>query len=157
MRFAFLKTIFIVAAILAVFAGIPIAIWGSHELIKASIASGLIALGNVVVGCYLLEYAIDKSNQVFLISVFGGMFARMLVILVLFAILQRSGYDATTLALSLMGFYVAFLIAEIVYVLRELNKRNANARKKKFQPRKPITSVRQGAQSDGRTIEQKTY
>ena len=106
----------------------PLYAWSSAEVIRAVVASGIIAFLNIIIGCIALEYTIDKSNKIFMIGVFGGMGIRMGLILVAVAILLINGYHALSLSLSLMGFYVAFMIAEILYATRELSRRSPKGR-----------------------------
>lgn len=63
-----------------------------------------------------------------MIAVFGGMGVRGGGILIALTILLLDGYHAAALALSLMGYYVAYMIAEITYVAREMGRRRAVGR-----------------------------
>lgn len=142
-RFRFLKSISIVTAALLIAVGIPLYFLGTVQVVKSTIASGSIALVNVLAGCMALEYSFDKSSKIFMIAVFGGMGVRMALILVAFAILLLNGYDPASLSLSLMGFYVVFMIAELTYLVRDMNKRNAAmGRKTKYTPRRPRSGGR---------------
>jgi hypothetical protein len=123
MRFRFLRSIFVMSAILAVVLAYPVHAWMSEQVVRAVAASGIIAVANVVAGCFLLEYAIDKPTSLFMIAVLGGMGVRMGIILVVLLVLLLNGYDALSLSLSLMGFYVAFMVAEFTFVLMELSRR----------------------------------
>lgn len=128
MRFKFCKSVLLLATVMALLLAYPLYAWSSAEVIRAVVASGVIALVNIIVGCITLDYTIDKSNQTFMIGVFGGMGIRMGLILLAVAILLLNGYHALSLTLSLMGFYVAFMIAEIIYATRELSRRNPKTR-----------------------------
>ena len=109
----------------------PMASWSAAEVLDAVIASGIIAFCNVVLGYFLLQYAIDKSNSVFMGVVFGGMGIRMALILVALTILLINDYHALALSLALMGFYVVYMIVELVYVTRELGTRPSRSKAKK--------------------------
>jgi len=128
MRFQFCKTILLLAAALVLVLAYPVHAWAGAEIVRAVVASGIIALANIIIGCITLDLAIDKRNTVFMAAVFGGMGIRMGLILVAMTILLLNGYHALALSLSLMGFYIVFMIAEIVYAARELGRRNAKAR-----------------------------
>jgi hypothetical protein len=130
MRFSFLRNILFISAMLALALVYPVSGWLQPEHLRAVIASGIIALGNILLGWASLEYAIDKPNSRFMTSVFGGMGVRMVLILVAFSILLVNGYQSVALALSLMAFYVMFMIAEIVYVMKELSRRKVAAQKR---------------------------
>jgi len=110
--------------------------------VRAVIAAGIIAFGNILLGAFSLEYAIDKSNTAFMTAVFGGMGVRMGLILVAMTLLLLNGYHALALALALMGFYVVYMIAEITYATRELSQRSARARASKRSSTNEHTSFR---------------
>jgi len=128
MRFQFSKTILLLAMSMAILLAYPLYAWGTVEVIRAIVASGVIALVNIILGCLTLEYAFDKSNQTFMFGVFGGMGIRMGLILIAFTILLINDFHALALSLSLMGFYVTFMIAEIIYAARELARRNPRSK-----------------------------
>jgi hypothetical protein len=128
MRFRFLKTALFLTALMALALVYPLYAWASPAIIQAIIAAGIIAFVNIILGALSLEYAIDKSNGTFMTAVFGGMGVRMGLILVAMTLLLLNGFHALALALSLMGFYVVFMIAEITYATRELSQRSARAR-----------------------------
>ena len=128
MRFTFCKTATFIFIALAVVLAYPLYAWGSVEVLRAVIASGIIAFVNILLGGLSLEYAINKSNTVFMTAVFGGMGVRMGLILVAVTILLLNDYHALALTLSLMGFYVVFMTSEIIYVNNELSRRSASAK-----------------------------
>jgi hypothetical protein len=125
MRFRFLRSVLVVTLVAAGVLAYPTIAWASPEVVRSIVASGIIALVNVVLGLIVLEWGIDKPNGAFMYSVFGGMGVRMGLILVTLTVLLLNSYHALSLALSLMGFYVLYSIIEIVYTLRELNRRPA--------------------------------
>ncbi len=128
MRFKFCKSVFLLATVMALLLAYPLYAWASAEVARAIIAAGIIAFANIIIGCITLDYSIDKSNSVFMIAVFGGMGVRMGLILVAMALLLINGYHGLALSLALMGFYVVFMIAEIMYATRDLSKRNPKVR-----------------------------
>lgn len=130
MRFSFLRNILFISAVLALALVYPVSGWLRPEDLRAVIASGIISLVNILLGWASLEYAIDKPNSRFMVAVFGGMGVRMMLILIAFSILLVNGYQSVALALSLMAFYVMFMIAEIVYVMKELSRRKVATQKR---------------------------
>ncbi len=127
MRFQFIKTAVLILVGVVLALAYPLHVWGTPEVIRAIAASATIAFLNAVAGALSLEYAIDRSNKVFMVAVFGGMGVRMGLVLAVVMILLLSGYHALALVLSLMGFYVAYMIAEITHVLRALARRRPRA------------------------------
>ncbi|MBC8145353.1 MAG: hypothetical protein H7X80_07190 [bacterium] len=129
MRFRFLRSVFVLVAIVAALGAYPMIAWATPEVARSIVAAGIIALVNVVLGMLMLEWGIDRSNNKFMYAVFGGMGVRMGLILIALTVLLMSGYHQLSLALALMGFYMMFMITEIVYVLTELNRRRDTERR----------------------------
>lgn len=119
MRTWFLRVFVILAAVILVVA-IPVRSMATPVVYQAVIASGIISLINLVLAVVGFELAIGKSHQVFMSVVFGGMGIRMALVLIAFTILLLSGYHPLALALSLMGFYLIVLTAEVMYALQVL-------------------------------------
>ena len=134
MRFRFLKSVLLLTVVVAGALAYPTSVWATPEVADSIVAAGLIALVNVVVGCLVLEWGIDKAHGPFMYAVFGGMGIRMGLILAALTILLVSGYHALSLALALMGFYIMYTIIEIVYVLKELNRRPSPRRARGSSP-----------------------
>lgn len=131
MRFQFIKTALVLVLVLALLLAYPMYAWATPEVMRAVIASAVIAFLNTLLGVLSIEYSIDKSNKVFMSMVLGGMGVRMGLILVALTILLLNKYHALALSLSLMGFYVTFLIAELWYVMKELTRRKVQDKKGK--------------------------
>ncbi|MEO5931423.1 MAG: hypothetical protein ABIR47_15930 [Candidatus Kapaibacterium sp.] len=131
MRFQFIKTVLLILAVLAAVLAYPLYAWCTAPVMNAIVASAIIAFVNALLGLFALEYAIDKPNNTFMIAVFGGMGLRMGLILVTITILLVTGAHPLALSLSLMGFYVVYLVAEIIYITRELTRRSRKAKEAK--------------------------
>ena len=72
---------------------------------------------NYLAGMGIAVYGIHKSNAVFLISLWGGMLFRMLVMLSLVVIcLKFLDLSTDNFIFSVLFFYVFFLISEIIYL-----------------------------------------
>lgn len=128
MRFKFFKQALVITLVLAALLVYPLMAWMAPEVQRAFIAAGIIALVNVLAGVAIIEFAIDKPNGVFLASVFGGMALRMIGILATFTLLVLNGYDRMALTFALMGFYLIFMIAEFIYIMREMTRRKMRSR-----------------------------
>ncbi len=128
MRFKFFKTALIIAFIATAILAYPLYAWAAPNVLEAVVAAGIIALANVIAGAAIIEFSIDKPNGLFMGATFGGMFARMVAILIAFAILVTNGYDRMALTFALMSFYLLFMVAEFVYITRELTRRKARSR-----------------------------
>lgn len=123
MRFRFLRSVLVLTVLVAGVMVYPTIAWAAPEVVRSIVASAIIAVVNVLIGLVALEWSIDKGHAPFMYAVFGGMGVRMGLILLALTVLLLNGYHALSLALSLMGFYVVYTIAEIVYVVQELNRR----------------------------------
>ncbi len=131
MRFQFFKTMLPMSLLIALAIAYPLYAWCTVDIRSAIIASAIIAFTNAALAGLALEYAFNKSNKIFMIAVFGGMGIRMALILVALTILLLNGFHALSLALSLMGFYLLFMIYEIIYITRELSRRKSYVPKPK--------------------------
>jgi hypothetical protein len=123
MRFRFLRSVLVLTLVAAAIVAYPTIAWATPEVVRSIVAAAIIAIVNVLIGLVALEWAIDKDHAPFMYAVFGGMGVRMGMILLALTVLLLDGYHALSLALALMGFYIVYTIAEIVYVLQELDKR----------------------------------
>lgn len=139
MRFRFLRSVFVLTALVGALGAYPTIAWATPEVTRSIVAAGLIALVNVILGMLLLEWGIDKSNNQFMYAVFGGMGVRMGLILIALTLLLINGYHQLSLALALMGFYMMFMITEIVYVLTELNRRRDSERRQRRAVDQPLS------------------
>ena len=121
MRFRFPKPVLILAGILAALLAYPVIAW-FDDTRSAIYAAGAMAFINAVVGLWIIEWSIDKENFVFMAAYFGGMGARVLIMLLVFAYLLTEEFDPQTLTFFLLGFYFVFLIQEIVFLVKVMSK-----------------------------------
>jgi hypothetical protein len=116
-----IAVVFLFSAMLSAY---PLFSFASAEVIRACIAGVIISLANVLAGYAAIEYSIDKSYTIFLKAVLGGMGVRMLVMLAAIMILiETFHFQALPLVGSLMGFYVLFLILEVIFMQKKMNKK----------------------------------
>ena len=91
------------------------------ETRSAVYAGAILAFVNAVIGMGIIEWTIDKENFVFMSAFFGGMAVRIMITLMVFAFMLTEGYHAQTLTFSLLGFYLVFLVQEIVFLVKVLS------------------------------------
>jgi hypothetical protein len=109
-------------------AAYPLARYGSAEIVVATVAGALLSTVNVLLGFLAIEYAFEKSYTVFLIFVLGGMGARMILIMgTLVLLILVVHLDATALVVSVLAFFVFFLILEILFIQRKVGNRNTSS------------------------------
>ncbi|MBM2845363.1 MAG: hypothetical protein HW407_675 [Bacteroidetes bacterium] len=117
-----------VATALGVGGGIaayPLSRYGSAEIIEAAIVGALLSTANVLLGYLAIEFSFEKSYTTFLKAVLGGMGIRMLGMLgMLVMLIKVFGFHATALVISLLGFYVIFLILEILFIQKKVILKN---------------------------------
>lgn len=133
MKFLFLRTILLITLLFGIVLVYPIYGWATPEVFEGIIAAGIVALANVLIGYLMMEYALDKPNQQFLSLVFGGMAIRLLATMVVLFILFTAKYHQLALSLSLMVFYVVYMVAEIIYITRVMSRRKVPAHNRRKQ------------------------
>lgn len=121
MRLRFLKPVLILSIILAALLAYPLSVW-LVDVRPAVIAAAIMALANAIIGMVIIELTLDKPNFVFMAAFFGGMGLRIFLILFVFAFLLTQNYHAMTLTFFLMGFYFAFMVIEIRFMVKVLSR-----------------------------------
>jgi uncharacterized membrane protein len=117
-----------VGAVVLIAGGIaayPLARYGSEEVVLAVVAGMLLSTVNVLLGFLAIECSFERSYSTFLKAVLGGMGLRMVLMLgamwVLISVFQMY---ALALALSMLGFYLVYLVMEILYIQRKVVVKN---------------------------------
>lgn len=104
-------------------AAIPLLSMGAHEVALAVLMGALLSTANAIAGFLALEYAIDKPHTTFLKVVLGGMGIRMVIALGLLVVLLKfAGLHAVGLTASVLGFYVVYLILEILHIQKRVSQ-----------------------------------
>jgi hypothetical protein len=88
-----------------------------EEIFRAVVAGAMLSTLNVVAGFLAIEFSFDKSQTTFLKATLGGMGIRVgLMLVVVVALVQLFGFHATALVVSLLSFYMVYLVLEIIYI-----------------------------------------
>jgi len=89
-----------------------------NNLINKSIFFGdAIAFLNFILGLLCILYGINKSNKIFLISLFGGLLLRLTIMLALVLIsLKFLDIKEISFIFSLLFFYFFYVIIEVIYL-----------------------------------------
>ena len=105
----------------------PLLKYGSEEkVLGVALGAGLSTL-NVLLGYLAIEFSFEKSYTVFVRSVLGGMGLRLVLMLgLLAAVISLFRVHTLALTFSLLGFYVVFLLLEVLFIQRKVSVRNAN-------------------------------
>jgi hypothetical protein len=94
-----------------------------EEISRAVIVGAILSTLNVLVGFLAIELSFEKSHTTFLKAVLGGMGIRvgtMLVVLV--ALVRFVGFHATALVVSVLSFYIVYLVLEIIYIQKKASR-----------------------------------
>ena len=121
----FLRRIAVVIALVGLLLAYPLAVYGSPEIVLATVAGGLLSTVNVLLGYLAIEYSFQKSYSTFLKAVVGGMGVRMLLILgAMIVLILQYGVNAAALTVSMFGFTVIYLVLEVLYIQKKVVVRN---------------------------------
>ncbi len=102
-------------------AAYPMARYASGEVVTGALLGAALSTVNVLLGYLAVEYSFEKSYTVFLRTVFGGMGLRLLLMLgAMVALIVLGNVHAMALTVSLLGFYVIYLVLEIVFLQRKV-------------------------------------
>lgn len=98
------------------------AMQAGNQVLAAVIIGAVLSTANVLVGFLAIEYSFEKSHATFLKAVLGGMGIRIVVMLALLVLLIRyAGLPVVALVVSVLGFYVIFLVLELLYIQRKVS------------------------------------
>jgi hypothetical protein len=109
----------------AVAGAYPLARFGTGEIVLGAAAGALLSTLNVLVGFLTIEYAFERSYSTFLKAILGGMGLRMLGMLgALTFLISVVRLHTTALIISMFGFYLVYLILEILHLQRRVAVKN---------------------------------
>ena len=103
----------------------PLARFASQEVLVGALAGGLLSTINVLLGFLAIEYSFERSYTAFLKTVLGGMVVRMMVMLgAMVALILVVRVHAGALTVSMLGFYLIYLVMEVVFIQKKVLVRN---------------------------------
>jgi hypothetical protein len=103
----------------------PLARLATRETIVAAVAGAALSTINVLLGFLATEYSFEKSYTTFVKAVLGGMVARMMIMLgAMVALILLFHVDAVALTVSMLGFYLVYLVMEVQYIQQKVLVRN---------------------------------
>ena len=107
--------------IVALVVAYPLARYASGEVILGVVLGALLCTINVLLGFAAIEYSLERSYSVFLRTVLGGMGVRLVLMLAMLAVVvMYVPVQTTALMLSVFGFYLVFLILEVLFIQRKM-------------------------------------
>ncbi len=103
----------------------PLARFASREVLVGALAGGLLSTINVLLGFLAIEYSFERSYTTFLKTVLGGMVVRMMAMLgTMVALILIVRVHAGALTVSMLGFYLIYLVMEVVFIQKKVLVRN---------------------------------
>jgi hypothetical protein len=98
-----------------------LALYGTGEMLLAAVAGAVLSTLNVLAGFLTIEYAFEKSYTTFLKAVLGGLGVRMAATLgILLVLILVVKLHPVALTLSALGFYLVYLVLEILFIQRKM-------------------------------------
>ena len=92
----------------------------SFDFLKSFIIAGVITYLNFVSGYLFLKFSQNKSDNIFLILILGGMLLRLFMILLLvFISLKFLDIKTGVFIFVIFFFYVFYLLIEILHLFRD--------------------------------------
>lgn len=117
------KINFIVKLVSVFFATLLIASVIFPFAIKSIIFGGAVCLVNAIAGFYFSEFAFEKNQNQFLLTVFSSMGIRLLLMLLaMFIAILNFKLPKFEILISLFGFYSIFMLIEIFYLQSKFKK-----------------------------------
>lgn len=114
-------------AAVALVAGYPMFRFASAEIVLAASVGALLSTVNVLLGFLAIEYSFDRSYTTFLKVVLGGMGVRMVLMLVALVVLIKAvELHPAALTVSLLSFYLIFLVLEVLFIQKRATVKNQN-------------------------------
>ncbi|MBI4534768.1 MAG: ATP synthase subunit I [Ignavibacteriae bacterium] len=123
----FPQQVLIALAVCLALAAFPLVKANSVDVLISVLIGAVLSTTNVLAGFFAIERTQGKSYHAFLKAVLGGMGVRMAVMLGLIAgLIKFTGVHAVALVVSVLSFYVVFLVLELMYIQRRfLTKENS--------------------------------
>jgi putative flippase GtrA len=119
---AFLRLVGLYAVAVATLLYYPISHLVDAESFRSITAGGAMSIVHVLLGYLLVEWGFEKKSTTFLKVVLGGMVVRLFLMTgVVLVLLRVYSYDAFSLMISLLLYYVINLVLEIYLLQRKVS------------------------------------
>ena len=119
---AFLRLVGLYIAVIAMLIVYPISQFVDEDVLRSIIGGAVLSLFHLVFGYISIEIGFDKTNTTFLKIVLGGMVVRLFLMAgIVFVLLKIYHYDALSLMLSLLVYYVMNLVLEMYLLQRKVS------------------------------------
>jgi hypothetical protein len=126
---AFVKIVGLATGMVWGLMALPLYFLAEPMVVRGVLGGCLLSVVCFTAGFYALCRSFHGSFQALMITVFGGMLARLLVIGVVFVLVVKlTSLHVVSFLTSLLGFYVLYLIIELYFVKNRLRSWEGNAR-----------------------------
>ena len=123
MFFAFLKFIGLTTGIVWGLLVLPLYFLARPEIIWGALGGCIIAAVCFIVGFYAMCRFFRRSLKALMITLFGGMLARLAFIGAIFTlVVTLTSLHIVSFISSLLGFYMLYLIIELYFVKNQLQR-----------------------------------
>jgi hypothetical protein len=126
---AFVKVVALTTGIVWGVMALPLYFLAEPMIVWGALGGCLLSVVCFTAGFYALCRFFHSSFQALMITVFGGMLARLLVIGAIFVLVDTlTSLHRVSFLTSLLGFYVLYLIIELYFIKNRLHSWEGNAR-----------------------------
>jgi hypothetical protein len=123
----FLKVIGVATGVTWSLLALPLYFLAAPIIVWSALIGCLLSVLCFTVGFYAVCRAFHRSLPTLMITVFGGMLARLLFIGTVFVlIVTMTPLHPVSFLASLLGFYILYLVIELYFVSKRLRTREGN-------------------------------
>jgi hypothetical protein len=124
MFLAFLKTIGVITGVVWGCMALPLYLRADARVVWGVAVGCLVSMVCFTAGFYAVCRSFHRSSRALMISIFGGMLARLVFIGAIVILLRRlTSLPMVSLLSSLLGFYLVYLIIELYFVHNRLGRK----------------------------------
>ncbi len=120
---AFLKQVLIVLLAAAGLGYVPVSMYAAAHVAEGVVAGFSLSVVNVLLGVVIVHVAMNASHTVFMQIAMAGIVVRLFVMLgLLLLCIVALNIDPISLIASLFVMYVIFLILEVMYIHKKIQR-----------------------------------
>jgi hypothetical protein len=99
----------------------------TESAVRGTILGAGLAAAGAIGGMAIVAWSFDRRPQAFMAALVGGILGRLLLFgaALVFVELRATTYDLGAVVASLLGFYVAFQVIEVRFVLKGIKEQRS--------------------------------
>jgi hypothetical protein len=99
----------------------------TESAVRGTILGAGLAAAGAIGGMALAAWSFDRRPQAFMAALVGGILGRLLLFgaALVYVELRATRYDLASSVASLLGFYVAFQVIEVRFVMKGIKERRS--------------------------------